>query len=130
MVPSNFMLGTQEALDFYTALREELKARVAAGQGAVQDEKYRLLWGGGLPAWFALADFDYFASKGASFPVEITYRLFEPVHNLDLRRRAIPGAPGLALAEVLDVLARCGPQAARLLPGSRAHDTVHRGLPR
>ena len=30
--------------------------------------------GGGLPAWYALNDFNYFNSKGASFPVETTYR--------------------------------------------------------
>ncbi len=84
MVPQVFMLGTREALDFYTTLNRELKERIAAGLTSVPDEKYRLMWGGGIPAWFALADFDYFASKGASFPVEITYRLIEPLYHLDM----------------------------------------------
>ena len=90
MVPLVFMLGTQQAYDFYTTLNLELKERIAGGLASVPDEKYRLMWGGGIPAWFALADFDYFASKGASFPVEITYRLIEPLYNLDLPRTDDP----------------------------------------
>jgi benzoyl-CoA reductase/2-hydroxyglutaryl-CoA dehydratase subunit BcrC/BadD/HgdB len=84
MVPLNFMLGTREAYDFFLSLNRELKERIAAGSGSSKEEKYRLLWGGGLAAWFALNDFDYFSEKGASFPVEISYRLAEPVYKLDL----------------------------------------------
>jgi hypothetical protein len=50
----------------------------------VENEKYRLLWGGGLPAWFALNDFNYFNSKGASFPAETTYRMIAPLYEMDL----------------------------------------------
>ena len=84
MVPFNFMLGTQEAYDFYVTLNEELKQKVAAKKGVVDDEKYRILWGAGLPSWFALGDFQYFNSKGAVFPVETTYRGTEPIHRLDI----------------------------------------------
>jgi len=84
MVPISFMLGTQECYDFYKDLREELLQKIELKQGVVEDEKYRLLWGAGLPSWFALADFQYFNSKGAVFPVETTYRCSEAVYRLDL----------------------------------------------
>jgi len=48
MVPLAFMLGTQEAYDFYRDLYNELQARNQRKEGVVADEKYRLLWGAGL----------------------------------------------------------------------------------
>jgi len=84
MVPMAFMMGTQEAFDFYKDLYDELQRKIANREGVVSEEKYRLLWGGGLPAWFALADFNYFNSKGAVFPVETTYRSVEAIYNFDV----------------------------------------------
>jgi hypothetical protein len=49
-----------------------------------EDERYRLIWGAGLPSWFALSDFQYFNSKGAVFPVETTYRLAEKLERLEI----------------------------------------------
>lgn len=90
MVPSVFMLGTQQAFDFYVTLNRELKDRIDNHLASVPEEKYRLMWGGGLAPWFALSDFNYFAAKGASFPVEISYRLVEPLYNLDVPRTNDP----------------------------------------
>jgi benzoyl-CoA reductase/2-hydroxyglutaryl-CoA dehydratase subunit BcrC/BadD/HgdB len=73
MVPGNFMLGTQEAYDFYSNLYDELKHRVDSGIGTIEDEKYRLLWGLSLPPWYALTIFNYFESQGAVFPIEAVY---------------------------------------------------------
>ncbi len=84
MVPLTFMMGTQQAYDFFRDLRDELQHKIANKEGIIPDEKYRLIWGGGLPSWFALTDFNYFNSKGAVFPVEVTYRLVEPIARLDL----------------------------------------------
>jgi len=84
MVPMVFMLGTQEGYDFFLELNRELKDKIARKEGVVKDEKYRLLWGGGLPSWFALTDFNYFNSKGAVFPVETTYRMIEPIYRLHM----------------------------------------------
>jgi len=84
MVPMVFMLGTQEGYDFYVELNKELKDKIARKEGVIPDEKYRLLWGGGLPSWFALTDFNYFNSKGAVFPVETTYRMIEPIYRLNI----------------------------------------------
>lgn len=84
MVPLNFMLGTQKAYHFYEELYDELRQKIEKKEGVVADEKYRLLWGGGLPPWFALNDFQYFNDKGAVFPVEKTYRVAERIDGLDL----------------------------------------------
>jgi benzoyl-CoA reductase/2-hydroxyglutaryl-CoA dehydratase subunit BcrC/BadD/HgdB len=81
MVPINFMMATQKAFDFFTDLKNELQQKIAVGEGVVPLEKYRLLWGGGLPSWFALTDFNYFNSKGAVFPAETTYRTVEAIYN-------------------------------------------------
>ena len=84
MVPIVFMMGTQQAYDFFKDLYDELKHKIDNKIGVIADEKYRLLWGGGLPAWFALGDFNYFNSKGATFPVEVTYRMLEPIDRLNI----------------------------------------------
>jgi len=84
MVPMVFMMGTQEGYDYYKDLYDELKRKVANKEGVIPDEKYRLIWGGGLPSWFALSDFNYFNSKGAVFPVETTYRMIEAIYNFDM----------------------------------------------
>jgi benzoyl-CoA reductase/2-hydroxyglutaryl-CoA dehydratase subunit BcrC/BadD/HgdB len=84
MVPIAFMMGTQEAYDFFLELNAELKQKIANREGVIPDEKYRLLWGGGLPSWFALSDFNYFNSKGAVFPAETTYRTFEDTRAFDI----------------------------------------------
>jgi benzoyl-CoA reductase/2-hydroxyglutaryl-CoA dehydratase subunit BcrC/BadD/HgdB len=84
MVPLNFMMATQEAYDFFLKLKNELQEKIARGEGEVENEKYRLMWGGGLPAWYALGDFNYFNSQGASFPVETTYRMIAPLGQMDI----------------------------------------------
>jgi bcr-type benzoyl-CoA reductase subunit B len=57
--------GTRIAVDYYRELLAEMQARVAAGIGAVADEKYRLLWDN-LPVWFRTKWLsEKFASQGA-----------------------------------------------------------------
>jgi len=90
MVPITFNLGTQEAYDFYKDLRDELKQKVENGQGVADREKYRLVWGAGLPSWFALGDFQYFNEKGAVFPAETTYHVAQPIERLDLPKTNDP----------------------------------------
>jgi len=90
MVPITFMLGTQEAYDFYAELNTELKQKIKDGKGVADEEKYRLAWGAGLPSWFALGDFQYFNEKGAVFPAETTYRVAEKLSRLDLPKTSDP----------------------------------------
>ncbi|MCP5389866.1 MAG: 2-hydroxyacyl-CoA dehydratase [Novosphingobium sp.] len=42
----NFMPGTQRLVDFFEAMKAEIAGRVASGEGAVPDEKYRLFFDG------------------------------------------------------------------------------------
>lgn len=90
MVPFTFNLGTQEAYDYYKDLYDELKEKIAQGKGVAAEEKYRLVWGAGLPSWFALGDFQYFNDKGAVFPVDVTYRNGEKIERLDLPKTNDP----------------------------------------
>ena len=90
MVPITFNLGMQETYDFYKGLYDELKEKVANKQGVADEEKYRLVWGAGLPSWFALGDFQYFNSKGAVFPAETTYHVAQPIERLDLPKTNDP----------------------------------------
>lgn len=78
-VPGRFWLGTQEALDFYRELRDELKQRVDNGIGVIPNEKYRLLWGGGLPPWHSMNIFNYFEGHGAVFVRETSYSPFDKI---------------------------------------------------
>ena len=90
MVPLAFLMGTQQSYDFFKGLYDELLVKNAKKEGTIPDEKYRLLWGGGLPSWFALSDFNYFESKGAVFPAETTYRNIERTDRLDIPKVSDP----------------------------------------
>ena len=57
--------GTQTAVDYYRELLAEMRQRIAAGIGAVPDERYRLLWDN-LPVWYRTRWLsDQFAAHGA-----------------------------------------------------------------
>ncbi len=62
-----FMLcipGTEQAVDFYERLCDELVQRVKQGAGVAENEKYRLVWDN-LPLWFDLRIFQYLENLGA-----------------------------------------------------------------
>jgi len=50
MAPAVVMRGTETAIEYYKVLLEELEEKAAAGDGAVEGEKYRLYWEG-MPIW-------------------------------------------------------------------------------
>jgi benzoyl-CoA reductase/2-hydroxyglutaryl-CoA dehydratase subunit BcrC/BadD/HgdB len=77
-VPAFCAVCDEETLPFYQELHQEIKARVDAGIGAIPNEKYRLLWGGGLPPWHSMNMFDYFQNLGAVFVRETAYRPPDP----------------------------------------------------
>lgn len=79
MVAGHYYTGTQIAVDFYQKLHDEVKEKVDNKMGVIEDEKYRLLYGGGLPPWHTLWIFNYFESFGAVFTIENVYRGFDPV---------------------------------------------------
>jgi benzoyl-CoA reductase/2-hydroxyglutaryl-CoA dehydratase subunit BcrC/BadD/HgdB len=79
MVPGHYYSGTQTAVDFYQKLYDEVKYKTDNKIGVIPDEKYRILYGGGLPPWHTLWIFNYFESFGAVFVIENVYRGFDPV---------------------------------------------------
>jgi benzoyl-CoA reductase/2-hydroxyglutaryl-CoA dehydratase subunit BcrC/BadD/HgdB len=72
MYPGMYCSGTEKAYDFYKALRDEVKAKVDAGTGQIENERFRLLWYG-LPTWFNMGIFNYFESIGGVFAYEPAY---------------------------------------------------------
>lgn len=116
--PGMYMLGSQTAYDFYAALRDEVKAKVDAGQGHIEDERFRLMWLG-IPTWFNTGIFNYFESRGGVFAYEPTYNPYaypprtpeDPLTELALRtiiantsvmRGSIMGLPELCREYRLD----------------------------
>jgi benzoyl-CoA reductase/2-hydroxyglutaryl-CoA dehydratase subunit BcrC/BadD/HgdB len=78
IVPGFFYGCAEESREFYKEMKEELTQRVEQGMGAVEDEKYRLVWGGGVPPWHTMSLFTSFEEKGGVFVCEMTYYPFEP----------------------------------------------------
>ena len=65
MGPAVVLRGTQQAIDYYILLLAELESRVAAEEGAVEDELFRIYWEG-MPIWGRLrAHSELFASNRA-----------------------------------------------------------------
>jgi len=54
MGPAVVGRGTQQALDTYNLLLEELNERVQNGDGALEDERFRIYWDG-MPVWGRLS---------------------------------------------------------------------------
>jgi len=84
IIPQLYVLGSEEPVNFYQALHEEVKYRVDHGIGVLPREKelYRLIWIG-IPPWFNLGLFNYFETLGAVFVAEAQYYVQPPV-ELDL----------------------------------------------
>lgn len=63
------MAGLEETVELFTAVRDEIKGRVLRQEGAIPEEKYRLLWHN-LPVWYDLSLYYLFESYGAAFVAE------------------------------------------------------------
>jgi benzoyl-CoA reductase/2-hydroxyglutaryl-CoA dehydratase subunit BcrC/BadD/HgdB len=70
MAPIVVLRGTKDAVSFYRKLKSEVEERVAKGQGAIIEERYRLLWDN-IAIWFRLFRlFSLFTNAGACFVVD------------------------------------------------------------
>jgi len=78
MVPGFYQPSQEESRDFYRDLKAEIQQRVDEGRGVIENERYRLLWGGGLPPWHTMWMFNYFEDAGAVFVIERGYRGMDP----------------------------------------------------
>lgn len=78
VMPATFYSCEPESLEFLTRVRDEVRARVEKKTGAIEPEKYRLLWGLAPPPWYALPIFSYMESLGAVIIGEHGYYLGQP----------------------------------------------------
>jgi benzoyl-CoA reductase/2-hydroxyglutaryl-CoA dehydratase subunit BcrC/BadD/HgdB len=70
MAPIVVLRGTRDAVSFYRKLKVEVEERVAQGQGAILEERYRLLWDN-IAIWYRLFRlFSLFTNAGACFVVD------------------------------------------------------------
>ncbi|MBM3298551.1 MAG: 2-hydroxyacyl-CoA dehydratase, partial [Deltaproteobacteria bacterium] len=75
--------GTQVAVDFLTAVRDEVKQKASQGAGVIEDEKLRLFWDN-IPLWYNMGLFNYFEKMGGVVVAE-TYSSAWSLH-LDVDR--------------------------------------------
>lgn len=62
--------GTQEAVDFYKVLSDEVRERVDNGVGFVPNERFRLIWDL-FPIYHNMRLLNYFAEFGAAFVTDL-----------------------------------------------------------
>lgn len=72
MGPAVVARGTRAATEYYRVLLAELQEKIAAGQGAVPGEKYRLYWDG-MPVWGKLRPLSELLSSLKTPVVASTY---------------------------------------------------------
>jgi bcr-type benzoyl-CoA reductase subunit B len=65
MAPIVTLRGTEEVVQFYRDMKEELKERIIQGMSAVPEEIFRLLWDN-IPIWYKMRELsELFSSYGA-----------------------------------------------------------------
>jgi benzoyl-CoA reductase/2-hydroxyglutaryl-CoA dehydratase subunit BcrC/BadD/HgdB len=70
MAPIVVLRGTRDAVVFYQKLKAEVESRVVRGEGAILEERYRLLWDN-IAIWYQLFRlFSLFTEGGACFVVD------------------------------------------------------------
>jgi benzoyl-CoA reductase/2-hydroxyglutaryl-CoA dehydratase subunit BcrC/BadD/HgdB len=70
MAPIVVLRGSKDAVTFYRKLKAEVEERVARGEGAIVEERYRLLWDN-IAIWYRLFRlFSLFTDAGACFVVD------------------------------------------------------------
>ncbi len=106
-----FMLcipGSQQAVDFYTQLRDEVRERAKSGVGVVDDEKFRLVWDN-LPLWYNLKIFEYLNSLGAVVVAEVFSHTWtgslDPSKPLEsLARKYLPNMANSSVQRRIDII--------------------------
>jgi benzoyl-CoA reductase/2-hydroxyglutaryl-CoA dehydratase subunit BcrC/BadD/HgdB len=85
MAPIVTLRGTQEVLDFYQGLLEEMKNRVEEGIGILPSEKHRLLWDN-IPIWYELRNLGRLFLELETCLVADTYTSAWTFENVDIAR--------------------------------------------
>jgi len=72
LAPVVTLRGTRDVVDFYEDLIKELHERVASGQGAVPEEKYRIIWDN-IPIWYQVRGLSKILARYGACLVADTY---------------------------------------------------------
>ncbi len=72
MAPIVTLRGTQECIDYYCGLKEELLQRIDKGIWGVPEERHRLLWDN-LPVWFTIKGLSEWLAARKTALVAATY---------------------------------------------------------
>jgi benzoyl-CoA reductase/2-hydroxyglutaryl-CoA dehydratase subunit BcrC/BadD/HgdB len=83
LAPIVVLRGTKDAVTFYRKLKTEVEERVARGEGAIGEERYRLLWDN-IAIWYQLFRlFSLFSEAGACFVVDTYTNAWSASIDLD-----------------------------------------------
>lgn len=77
IVPELYMMGSEEAVDFFRAMYEEIKDRVDHHRGVIENEKHRFMFIG-IPPWFNMGFFNYLEELGVTIPFNTMYHIGLP----------------------------------------------------
>jgi len=72
MAPAVVLRGTQQAIDYYDMLLEELNEKKKDGEGAIDNEMFRLYWDG-MPIWGRLRKHSELFARNSACIVASTY---------------------------------------------------------
>jgi benzoyl-CoA reductase/2-hydroxyglutaryl-CoA dehydratase subunit BcrC/BadD/HgdB len=83
MAPIVVLRGSKDAVTFYQKLKSEVEGRVERGEGALLEERYRLLWDN-IAIWYRLFRlFGTFSKAGACFVVDTYTNAWSASVNVD-----------------------------------------------
>jgi benzoyl-CoA reductase/2-hydroxyglutaryl-CoA dehydratase subunit BcrC/BadD/HgdB len=85
MAPIVTLRGTQEVVDFYQGLLDEMKARIEEGIGILPSEKYRLLWDN-IPVWYEMRNLGRLFMELETCLVADTYTSAWTFEGVDVNR--------------------------------------------
>jgi len=85
MAPIVTLRGTQEVVDFYHGLLDEMKARIEEGIGILPSEKYRLLWDN-IPVWYEMRNLGRLFMELETCLVADTYTSAWTFEGVDVNR--------------------------------------------
>jgi len=82
MAPAVVLRGTAEACDYYRLFLAELQRRIEDGEGAIENERFRLYWDG-MPIWGRLRSLSELFAELSTSVVASTYCNSWVFENLD-----------------------------------------------
>ena len=85
MAPIVTLRGTQEVVDFYQGLLDEMKTRIEEGIGILPSEKYRLLWDN-IPVWYEMRNLGRLFMELETCLVADTYTSAWTFEGVDVNR--------------------------------------------